>query len=192
MYFRVLNDLSSPEIHGFDFPIGCTVGVMTYLPSIDSLDNTVFTDITITNHGVEVIDSSAVSMFLDINMLECPFSLDIGSRPDNNLAFFTETNHDSCTVDFPGEGSRFETTLIQLLSAANPETAVNFSLGSVVPLYRNLDALGNAQPTLSGPQAPHEYYRSFTGNFWNGSPMYAQGRGFTSDGSITETLQNRH
>lgn len=136
------------------------------------LNNTVFYEYKIINRTTEPLDSTYISLWVDMDLGYYPDDM-FGSIPAEKLAFLF--NNDGVT----SEGDTLPIIGIKVLEGPTGTNGQDVGFSSLT--YYNSPSFGNPQPDINttAPNYDIEYYNYMTGRWKFGQPFCYGGSGFS-------------
>lgn len=182
----VFNDEGGGALHGETQGVAIRAEVLAlayaFAGETDAnLYNTTFYDFTIINQAKEFIDSTFVSLWMDVD-LGCYTDDFLGSIPEEKLAFFYNADAldgdvgCNCSGNVPTYCENAPLLGVKVLSG--PESEAGEDLGFSSFMYLNNPGVGSSQPATHNPNSDIEYYRFMSGSWRDGTPLTAGGDGY--------------
>lgn len=180
MVWSVFNDQGGGQKHGatgspaIHLEVQLTAWTLDCSKTSAAINGTIFTSHKIINRGVELLDSTFIGIWADLD-LGCPNDDYVGSRPDLNCFF--GYNQD-LTDGYPDNFCAHNVATFPDQPPVQTVTFLNTSMDRFIAYSSTADEvfpLGAGHPTNG-----LEHYRYLTGHFQDGTPITVGGTGYNA------------
>lgn len=179
----VINDAGGIHPTTMATPLRFEFQIMAFASSSEdpAIDNTTFYDIKIINRGLESLDSTMITLWIDPD-LGCYTDDYAGCSPENDLAYVYNADaidgNNNCTCDQGVNTYCEDIPVLGVKLLESPEGPDGEETGMTSFGVYNSASLSNFPPGTADPNIAVEYYRLMSGFWPDGSPFTEGGNGY--------------